>query len=270
MLLLAWVGETLVEVSCWTLGGPGECAIRMGRHSIVLAALDGGQCGKLAELTAHTGYSGVIGPDLTARWFTDRARQLGLQFLAPVPQRIYSISHNPTYPGASGNARPVTMGDASLLADWLMAFHWEADPQDPVPTREELERTAGEDRFLFWIDNGRPVSMPGIVRRLKNSAAITGVYTPPELRGAAMPDRLPPLRSSAYTRRDTKSLAFTRTSETQPRTAAIQKSGSRRCAVLSTLPECRSVSRSAGLNQTAITVYFAALVKGMSLTVRRE
>jgi predicted GNAT family acetyltransferase len=181
--LTRMVGETLTEVSCWTLGGPGECAIRMGRHSIVLAALDQSQCGKLAELTATADYPGVIGPDLTARWFTDRARQLGLQFLEPVPQRIYSISRNPTYPGASGHARRVTMSDALLLADWLTAFHWEADPLDPVPTREELERTASEDRFLFWIDRDRPVSMAGIVRRLKNSAAVTGVYTPPELRG---------------------------------------------------------------------------------------
>jgi predicted GNAT family acetyltransferase len=155
----------------------------MGRDSIVLATLDARQCRELAELTAHTDYPGVIGPDLTARWFTDRARQLGLRFLEPVPQRIYSISHNPTHPRISGHVRPVTLGDASLLADWLMAFHLEANPQDPIPAREELQRTAGEHRFIFWIDNGRPVSMAGIVRRLKNCAAVTGVYTPPELRG---------------------------------------------------------------------------------------
>jgi predicted GNAT family acetyltransferase len=89
----------------------------------------------------------------------------------------------PRYPGAFGQARPVTIEDATLVADWLIAFHREAVPNDPVPVRENLERTAGEDRFLFWIDGGRPVSMAGIVRRLKNSAAITGVYTPPKLRG---------------------------------------------------------------------------------------
>ena len=49
--------------------------------------------------------------------------------------------------------------------------------------REALERAAGEGPFLFWIVNGRPVSMAVIVRRLKTSAAITGVYTPPGLRG---------------------------------------------------------------------------------------
>jgi predicted GNAT family acetyltransferase len=182
--ILARMGsKTPVEVSYWTLGGPGECAVRVGRHSIVLGQLDERQCRRLAELTAHTEYPGVIGPEMTARWFTDRARELGLQFLEPVSQQIYSISDKPRYPGVSGHARPVTTDDAALLADWLTAFYREAVPHDPVPTREELERAAGEERYMFWIDNGRPVSMAGIVRRLKNSAAIAGVYTPPELRG---------------------------------------------------------------------------------------
>jgi RimJ/RimL family protein N-acetyltransferase len=172
-----------IDLSCWTLGEPGECAIKMGHHSIVLGALDEDQCRRLADWTADREYPGVIGPEMTGRWFADRARELGLQFLEPEPQRINSISDKPLYPGASGHARPVTIEDAPLLADWLIAFHREAVPHDPVPARENLERAAGEDRFLFWIDKGRPVSMAGIVRRLKNSAAITGVYTPPELRG---------------------------------------------------------------------------------------
>jgi ribosomal protein S18 acetylase RimI-like enzyme len=176
-------GETPAEFSYWTLGGPGECAIKMGQHSIVLGALDETQCRKLAALTAHTDYPGVIGPDLTARWFTGRARELGLQFLEPVPQQIYSIRDKPRYPGASGCPRPVTIEDARLLADWLIEFHREAVPHDPVPDREKLEQAAGEDRFLLWVDNGRPVSLAGIVRRLKSSAAIAAVYTLPEERG---------------------------------------------------------------------------------------
>jgi len=175
-------GEKSAEVSYWSLGKPGECAIKMGRHSIVLGALDEGQCRKLAELTAHTDYPGVIGPDRTAKWLTDRARELGLRFLEPQQQQIYSISDKPRYTGARGHARRVTIEDAALLADRLIAFHREADPHDPLPPRAELEHAACEDRFPFWIDNGQPVSMAGIGRRLKHSAAITGVYTPPEMR----------------------------------------------------------------------------------------
>ena len=177
-------GEKLEEVSYWTLGKPGECAIQLGHVSILLIGeLAKNQCQTLAELTASTQYPGVIGPDVTAKWFTGRARELGLQFLKPEALQLYSINDKPRYPGASGRARPVTSRDATLLADWLTAFHRETLPHYPVPAREELERAASEDRFLFWINHGEPVSMAGIARRLKISAAIRAVYTPPELRG---------------------------------------------------------------------------------------
>ena len=172
-----------IHPRCWTLGEPGECAIKMGHHAIVLGELVEDQCRRLADLTARMDYPGVVGPEMTATWFTDRARELGLKFLEPVPQQIYSITNKPRFPGASGSARSAGEEDASLLSDWLVAFYREAVAQDRLPPREELERAAGEHRFLFWVVNGQPVSMAGIVRRLKHSAAITGVYTPPELRG---------------------------------------------------------------------------------------
>jgi predicted GNAT family acetyltransferase len=173
----------LIDLRCWTLGEPGECAIKIGHHAIVLGTLAEDQCRRLADLTARMDYPGVVGPEMTARWFTDRAGEFGLKFREPVPQQIYSITDKPRFPGACGSARSVGEQDASLLADWLVAFYREAVPQDRLPPREELERAAGENRFLFWIVDGQPVSMAGIVRRLKQSAAITGVYTPPELRG---------------------------------------------------------------------------------------
>src|SRR5208282_484577 len=167
----------------WTLGEPGQCAVKMGHHSIVLGALDETQCRKLADMTNRLDYPGVVGPDSTAKWFTDRAMELGVRFLDPVPQQIQSLSDKPRYPAASGYARPVKAEDAPLFVEWMLAFHQEAVPHDPVPMREELERIASEGNYLFWIDKGRPVSMAGIGRRLKNSAAITAVYTPPGLRG---------------------------------------------------------------------------------------
>jgi len=165
------------------LGVPGQCAMKMGQHSIVLGAPDEAQCRQLAELASQVDYPGVIGPDLTARWFADRAVELGLQFLDPEPQQIHSLTDRPHYPGAAGFARPVKADDSAIFIDWMRAFRREAVPHDPPLTAEELERMADKGDCLFWIDNGQPVSMAGIVRRLKNSAAITGVYTPPELRG---------------------------------------------------------------------------------------
>ena len=94
-----------IDLFCWTLGGPGECAIKVGHHAIVLGALAEDQCRRLADLTARMHYPGVVGPEMTARWFTDRARELGLKFLEPVPQQIYSITDKPRFPGARGSAR---------------------------------------------------------------------------------------------------------------------------------------------------------------------
>ena len=146
-------------------------------------------------------YPGVIGPEMTARWFTERAWELGLKFLEPEPQQIYSISDTPRYPGAPGSPRFVGAEDAPLLADWLVAFYREAVPSDPLPPREELERGAGEVRFLFWIENGQPMSMAGIVRRLNRSSAITGVYTPPEHRGRGYAGSVTAANGRAHLRR---------------------------------------------------------------------
>jgi hypothetical protein len=40
-----------IDLRCWTLGEPGECAIKMGHHAIVLGALAENQCRRLADLT---------------------------------------------------------------------------------------------------------------------------------------------------------------------------------------------------------------------------
>jgi len=174
--------EKRSDVSCWTLGRPGACAIKTGNRSIVLGALDEGECRSLAEATAHLRYPGVVGLDMTASWFSDRARELGLRFAEPVPQQLWSLGEPPRYPGTPGFARPVTSDDAALAVEWLTAFQREAVPRDPLPERTDFERMAGDGKLLFWIDGGRPVSIAGITRRLNRSATIAPVYTPPELR----------------------------------------------------------------------------------------
>jgi len=203
--------EKPVELSYWTLGNPGECAIRVGSHSIVLGALGQNQCRTLAELADATDYPGVIGPDLTARWFADRAQELGRSFAEAEPGQIYSISDPPRYPGVLGQARLATGKDAELVGNWLTAFFQEAAPYDRLPPRDELELAAGENRFMFWVDEGRSVSMAGIARRLKYSAAITGVYTPQNCVGAATQDRLRRRPSNPSTLRAARQPAYTPT-----------------------------------------------------------
>ena len=104
-------------------------------------------------------------------------------FADPVPQRIHALRDKPAYPGAPGRARQVLAGDGPLFADWLTAFSREAVPDDPVSPRAEIEKVAGEGRHMFWVADDEPVSMAGIVRRTRSTAAIAAVYTPPAQRG---------------------------------------------------------------------------------------
>jgi len=167
----------------WALGAPGECAVQAPGYPIVLGALQAAQCSAFAQETHALDYPGVVGPDETARSFADAASALGVKFGEPIPQEIQALRHMPVYPGAPGQARMVEAADAALFADWTEAFMRAAVPHDPVPNRERLEQAAGDGRYQFWIVDGEPVSMAGIMRRSRNGAAIGGVYTPPALRG---------------------------------------------------------------------------------------
>jgi RimJ/RimL family protein N-acetyltransferase len=169
--------------TCWTLGNPGQCAVRQAPHSIVLGDLDQRQSRRLAELTAEFDYPGVIGPDETTVWFTERASELGIAFGEHERQAIYRLDAPPSASKVSGHARAPAPEDLPLFTDWIIAFYREAVPQDHLPSAPEIATMIDSGDFLLWIDDGQPVSIAGIRRRLRNSAAISNVYTPPERRG---------------------------------------------------------------------------------------
>ena len=186
-VILANLGRLAAEhppdLRQWTLGAPGACAVQTPGYPIVLGEVTPAQCQALADETRDLDYPGVVGPDRTAQWFADCAIELGLRFLEPIPEQIHALRGMPNYPGAPGHARMIEPPDAALFSDWTIAFLREAVPHDPLPSRERLEQAAAEGRYQFWIVDGKPVSMAGIVRRTRRAAAIAGVYTPPALRG---------------------------------------------------------------------------------------
>jgi len=182
-ILGRFAGEDPPGLRRWTLGAPGECAIQTPRYPIILGEVTPAQCRALAEATRDLDYPGVVGPDRTAQHFAERAVELGIKFLDPIPQQINALREAPKYPGAPGRARAVTPEDAVLFGDWMLAFGREAVPHEPVSTREALEKAAAQGRHHFWVVDGEPVSMAGIARRIRHVAAIAPVYTPPALRG---------------------------------------------------------------------------------------
>jgi len=175
-------GENPPELQWWSLGEPGQCAIKAPGYPIVLGDLNAAQCHAFAEATRSLDYPAVVGADEAPRWFVERATALGIPFLEPIPQQIQVLREKPFYPGVPGQARKVEATD-TLFSDWTIAFRREAVPHDPIPSPEQLAQSAASDRFQFWIVDGEPVSMAGIMRRTRNAAAIAGVYTPPGLRG---------------------------------------------------------------------------------------
>jgi predicted GNAT family acetyltransferase len=169
--------------SYWTLGSPGHCAMQSSGRAILLGILKRDECRELARATIEHDYPAVMGPSESAALFAAYASELGVQFAQPIPQRIHVLSNPPKYPSSSGSARDVTPADAPLLFQWLTAFQREAVPHDSVPKRADVEMSAASGRFLFWTQDGRAVSVAAIARRLRHTAAIAPVYTPPETRG---------------------------------------------------------------------------------------
>ena len=176
-------GRFATELRLWSMGGPGACAIQTPGYPLILGPLSRAQCRQLADETRDIGVPGVVGADETAKWFVERAHELGQRFRDPIPQRIHALREAPRYPGAPGHWRKVEGADSDIFAAWFLAFLDEAVPNDPKPSRERIEQTAREGQYLFWVVDDEPVSMAGIVRRTRHAAAIAGVYTPPALRG---------------------------------------------------------------------------------------
>jgi ribosomal protein S18 acetylase RimI-like enzyme len=171
------------EVQLWTFGGPGECAMQTTpRNNIILGELNEAQCRALADETLGLDYPGVVGCDPTVRWFVERAVERGVKFAVPIPQQIYALRDRPSYPQVRGIARAVLIADTELFGQWLVAFIKEAVPHDALPTPDGVQKTAAAGNYRFWIVDGEPVSMAGIVRRTRNAAAIAGVYTPSTFR----------------------------------------------------------------------------------------
>jgi predicted GNAT family acetyltransferase len=180
-LSAAMAGPSALEH--WTLGGPGHCAMRAPGYAILIGALDRAECEALARQTKDIAYPGVVGSDQRAPWFVEAAGAAGIMFAKPIPQRIHVLREAPRYPGAQGSARAVTAQDAGVLFEWMKGFHHEAVPHDPAPQLAKVETAAASGRFLFWTVGGEPVSVAAVARRLKTTAAISSVYTPPALRG---------------------------------------------------------------------------------------
>lgn len=170
------------DILTWTLGGPGQCAVKYPNRAFVLGDLTESQCKRLAELTVDLPYPGVLGPGSTAKSFADAAIALGIRFAEHIPQLILALHREPNESKVPGRARQVTASDSDIFREWTLAFTREAVPHDPIPSNEELTRTINEGRHWFWLLDEEPVSLAGIGRRTRTAGVINSVYTPMHFR----------------------------------------------------------------------------------------
>lgn len=182
-LLAALRGHSrAADIKTWSPGRPGECAMMRPDRLLLLGDLDEPQCRAVAEDLAETPYAGVVGPDLTAHWFSARAAELGARFIAPMPQRVHSLTQQPRHPGAAGHARQATIDDTDLVTAWMTEFNREATPHEPPPARADTARGIADGRYFLWIVDDAPVSVAAVARRTRTAAAIARVFTPAPLR----------------------------------------------------------------------------------------
>ena len=126
-------GENPPELLLWSLGEPGQCAIEAPGYPIVLGDMNAAQCHALAEATRSLDYPAVVGADETARWFVERATELGVTFREPIPQQILVLCDKPVYPGVPGQARKVDAADTPLFSEWMTAFSREGADRGSAP-----------------------------------------------------------------------------------------------------------------------------------------
>jgi uncharacterized protein len=144
----------------------------------------------LAELaqslhSSNWDVAGVLAENHLARQFSHAWSQLTSQpYHEAMRERIYELRRviPPAHPPA-GTFRPALLADLELVAAWHYAFTVEALGGGSWPESRKLaeRRLAVGDVFL-WEDR-QPVSMAFRARPTVHGYTVTGVYTPPALRG---------------------------------------------------------------------------------------
>ena len=113
------------------------------------------------------------------------AAQTGGSFEKVMDMRIY-VLHQVTLPqNVPGEFTQATMADHELVAEWLHGFETEALNEDRSEERlrKAAETQIGRGDWYIWRVEGRPVSMCMRTRPTRTGISVSGVFTPPELRG---------------------------------------------------------------------------------------
>lgn len=128
--------------------------------------------------------------ELASTFASAVASRQGCRVVAPVQgseQRLYAAERITRPADVSGALRPAVPTDRDLLVDWATAFEAEAlGEQDPEHAERLVDAMlAGTVRrtAYLWEAGSRPVAMAHTAGPTHDAIRVSGVYTPPGLRG---------------------------------------------------------------------------------------
>lgn len=204
--LMLGIGLRLVERPDWIdtppylaaaldeTGSPRLAASITPPNNLLLAAepsasgewLDGALEALIENLqTGGWAVPGVLAEDnLALRFARAWAQTAGVPYRVAMRERAYDLRQVilPSRPPA-GCLRQATSADQDLIAAWHLAFSLEALSRgSDEDSRKAAARLIPAGAAFLWEDE-KPVSMAVLTRPTPHGGTVTGVYTPPALRG---------------------------------------------------------------------------------------
>jgi predicted GNAT family acetyltransferase len=171
--------------------GGGVCgvALRTPPYGMLLTPMPPDAVAALADhLAADPGHADlpeVDGAAEVVEAFADRfARLTGARVVAGSSQRIYRLDVVTPPAGVPGELVPATAADELLLAGWVTGFAHDPGGAIGGDAAAALRRRIATGGQVFcWRVDGRPVAMDWVNEPVAGVVRVSGVYTPPELRG---------------------------------------------------------------------------------------
>lgn len=154
-------------------------------HPLHIALATSGQARDLAALLAEQGEAlpGVGGLRPPAEAFADDwVTRTGARASVVMEVGRFDLPTRPRVPfPVRGAFRPATEADTVLVEDWHQQFYEAIE--SPAARAASLARHIAEGLVGLWEDDGRPVSMAYASPASGGVTRISGVWTPPALRG---------------------------------------------------------------------------------------
>ncbi|GAA4934375.1 putative GNAT family acetyltransferase [Actinomycetospora succinea] len=161
----------------WWSGDEGAVIVRTPPHRPVASAMSPAAAAAWAATAPRP--ERVLGP---ADVVEHLARAWAATVEVVVAERLHRLERLRP-PADPPPTRPGTADDADLLWAWLLEFHHEATPDDPMPPRAAVDAAAAEGRIVVALADGEPVAYASASPVMLGTARIGPVYTRPAHRG---------------------------------------------------------------------------------------